>query len=165
MKLIVGLGNPGEKYKNNRHNVGFILVDRLAERLGMEWKDSSKVKARMAKKDDLVLIKPVEFMNNSGNSVSLAVNFYKVPLGDLVVVHDDIDLGFGEVKKQLASGAAGHKGVESIISGLGTKDFWRIRVGVGRPVNAQAVEDFVLSDFSDEELSTIKKIDIGGVTD
>jgi PTH1 family peptidyl-tRNA hydrolase len=165
MKLIVGLGNPGDKYSSNRHNVGFMLVDRLAEKLGLKWEDSSKFKAKIAKKDDLILLKPMDFMNNSGEPVSLAMNFYKVSSSDLVVVHDDIDLDFEDVKKQLSSGSAGHKGVESIISNLGTKDFWRIRVGVGRPVNAQPVESFVLSNFSEEELNVIKKLDISSLTD
>jgi PTH1 family peptidyl-tRNA hydrolase len=161
VKLIVGLGNPGDKYHDNRHNVGFILVDKLAEKLGLEWEDSSKLKVKIAKKNDLVLVKTSEFMNISGGSVSLAIKFFRIPLSELVVVHDDIDLDFGEVRKQFAVGAAGHRGIESIISSLGTKDFWRIRIGIGRPVNAQPVEDFVLSNFSEEELSNIKKLDIG----
>jgi len=165
MKIIVGLGNPGDKYISNRHNVGFMLVDRLAEKLGLKWEDSSKFKAKIAKKDDLVLLKPMDFMNNSGEPVSLVMNFYKLSPNDLTVVHDDIDLDFEDVKKQLASGSAGHKGVESIISNLGTKDFWRIRVGVGRPVNAQPVESFVLSNFSEEELNVIKKLDISNLFD
>jgi PTH1 family peptidyl-tRNA hydrolase len=156
----VGLGNPGDKYRHNRHNVGFIVVDELAEKLGLKWEDSSKLKAKVAKKNDLILLKTSEFMNISGSSVSLAINFFKIPLSELVVIHDDVDLDFGEVKKQFASGAAGHRGVENIISSLGTKDFWRIRIGVGRPVNAQPVEDFVLSNFSEEELSNIKKLNI-----
>jgi PTH1 family peptidyl-tRNA hydrolase len=105
----------------------------------------------------------MEFMNSSGISVSLAVSFYKIDLKDLVVIHDDVDLPFGEVRKQFASGSAGHKGVESIISNLGTKEFWRIRVGIGRPVDAQPVDEFVLRDFSEEELEQIKKIDSGSL--
>ena len=160
MRLIVGLGNPGNKYCRNRHNVGFILLDELTEKLGLEWDDSAKLKAKIAKNSDLILVKTSEFMNISGGSVSLAFHFFKVPLDELTVIHDDVDLEFGEVKRQFSSGAAGHHGVESIISSLGTKDFWRARVGIGRPTNAQPVEDFVLSNFSDEELGTIKKIDI-----
>ena len=161
MRLIVGLGNPGEKYLYNRHNVGCILLDELAEKLGLEWKDNAKLKAKVAgRAGDLILVKTSEFMNISGGSVSLAVNYFKVPLSELTVIHDDVDLEFGEVKRQFSSGAAGHHGVESIISNLGTKDFWRVRVGIGRPTNAQPVEDFVLSNFSDEELGTSTKIDI-----
>jgi peptidyl-tRNA hydrolase, PTH1 family len=162
VKLVVGLGNPGDKYSRNRHNVGHILVDELADKLGLEWKDSPKLKAKIAKNNDLILVKTTEFMNMSGISVSLAANFYKdkVSLGNLIVIHDDVDLEFGEVKKQFSSGAAGHHGVESIISSLGTKDFWRIRVGIGRPANTQAVEDFVLSNLSDEEFVNIRKTDI-----
>jgi len=165
MKLIVGLGNSGDKYLYNRHNVGFMLVDKLAEKLGVKWEDSSKFKAKIAKKDDFILIKPMDFMNNSGEPVSLVMNFYKMLPNELTVVHDDIDLDFEDVKKQLASGSAGHKGVESIISSLGTKEFWRVRVGVGRPVNAQSVESFVLSNFSEEELGVIKKLDISNLFD
>lgn len=160
MKIIVGLGNPGEKYSQNRHNVGFILLDTLAKKLGLEWDFSSKLKADICKKDDLIFLKSREYMNTSGQPVSSAVSYYKISANDLVVIHDDIDLPFGEVKMQFASGSAGHKGVESIISNLGSKEFWRIRVGVGRPTNAQPVEDFVLSNFSGEELQKIKEIDL-----
>jgi PTH1 family peptidyl-tRNA hydrolase len=160
MKIIVGLGNPGEKYSQNRHNVGFILLDTLAKKLGLEWDFSSKLKADICKRDDLIFLKSREYMNTSGQPVSSAVSYYKISASDLLVIHDDIDLPFGEVKMQFASGSAGHKGVESIISNLGSKEFWRIRVGVGRPTNAQPVEDFVLSNFSDEELQKIKEIDL-----
>jgi PTH1 family peptidyl-tRNA hydrolase len=160
MKIIVGLGNPGEKYSFNRHNAGFILVDALAKKLDLEWKFSSKLKADICKKDDLIFLRSREFMNVSGQPVSSALSYYKISAENLLVIHDDVDLPFGEVKKQFASGSAGHKGVESIISNLGTKEFWRVRIGIGRPANAQPVEDFVLSDFTGEELQKIEGIDV-----
>lgn len=163
MKLIVGLGNPGESYSRTRHSTGVILLNQLVDTKDLTWENSTKLKAKIAKKDDYIFLKPMEFMNSSGISVSLAVNFYKIDLKDLVVIHDDVDLPFGEVRKQFASGSAGHKGVESIISNLGTKEFWRIRVGIGRPVDAQPVDEFVLRDFSEEELEKIKKIDTGSL--
>jgi len=158
VKLIVGLGNPGEKYKNNRHNVGFVLIDKYAKEHGLVWEENSKLKALTCKVEDKLLVKPQTFMNNSGESVSQIINFYKIDPEDLTVIHDDVDLPLGEVKKQFASGAAGHHGVESIISCLGTKEFWRVRIGVGRPSGGMQVEDFVLQDFLKEELAVINKI-------
>ena len=160
--MIVGLGNPGEKYKLCRHNVGFMLVDALAKSLGLEWESNSKLKSEICKKDDLVLIKPQEFMNNSGVPVSLVANFYKIDTKDITVIHDDVDLPFAEIKKQIGSGAAGHHGVESIITSLGTKDFWRVRVGIGRPTSFQPVDEFVLSDFTGEELERVRGMEIIG---
>jgi len=155
VRLIVGLGNPGEKYAKCRHNTGFFLIDKFAEGKGLKWENSEKFKALICKSTDLVLVKPQNFMNNSGPVVAQVASFYKIPLDQIYVIHDDVDLAFGEVKQQFGSGAAGHHGVESIILALGSKDFWRIRVGIGRPKEAIPVEDYVLRDFSEEELAKI----------
>jgi PTH1 family peptidyl-tRNA hydrolase len=162
MRLIVGLGNPGEKYARNRHNTGFILIDKLLEEKGLECKSDSKFNVLAVKDGDMLYAKPQTFMNNSGECVSKLVNFYKIDLNDLVVIHDDVDLELGKVKKQLGSSSAGHKGVESVLTSLGSKDFWRIRVGIGRPACRQAgpkgddIEAWVLSDFSPSELEEVK---------
>ncbi len=165
MKMIVGLGNPGEKYAKCRHNTGFTLIDELARKKVLSWDNSEKFKAMVAKisgggeEEQLILVKPQNFMNNSGPVVAQLASFYKIPLGQLYIIHDDVDLPFGKVKTQIGSGAAGHHGVESIIETLGSKDFWRIRVGIGKPSGNTPVEEFVLRDFSEEELEKIKNIE------
>lgn len=164
MKLIVGLGNPGEKYKFNRHSVGAIILNELLLKKNLTWEENAKLKGKLCKIGDIIFFRPSVFMNSCGESVSLVLNFYKIDPSDLLVIHDDLDLPFGEVKKQFASGAAGHHGVESIISNLGTKDFSRVRIGIGRPTNAQPVEDFVLSNFSEEELKKITALDLDQLT-
>lgn len=161
MKLIVGLGNPEQQHQKNRHNVGFILLDRLGEKKHLHWKNEKKFDAIMAKNNEFLFFKPMTFMNNSGDPVSRVVNFYKIKTDDLLVVHDDVDLHFGDVKKQFASRSAGHKGVQSVIDHLGTKDFWRVRVGVGRPENPEiSTEDWVLMDFNDKELEFLDSLDV-----
>lgn len=159
MKIVFGLGNPGKEYERARHNVGFILLDKYAEDKGLKWLKEGKFKALTAKDGDMLLVKPQTFMNNSGDCVSLVVNYYKATPEDILVIHDDVDLEFGRTKKQLGGGSAGHHGVEDIYKKLGTDGIWRFRVGVGRPDNAGFdVTDWVLSPFSEEELSTIIKL-------
>jgi len=161
MKIIVGLGNPGNQYKKYRHNTGFILLDKLAKEKSLKWKKSSKFESETAECEDLLLVKPQTFMNNSGDAVSKLVNFYKTTPKDLTIIHDDVDLSFGNVKKQRGKNAAGHHGVEDIMEKLGTKEFWRIRVGIGKPENKNIpVDKWVLQDFSDGELAQIKAIDL-----
>lgn len=159
MKLIVGLGNSGEEYSKNRHNTGFIIVDEFASKNSMLWENSSKFDAEMCVSKDFILAKPQTFMNNSGDAVSKILSFYKIGIENLLVIHDDVDLQFGEVKKQLGASSAGHKGVESIIEKIGTQEFWRVRVGVGRPEDKNIpTEEWVLRDFTDEEVAKIKNI-------
>jgi PTH1 family peptidyl-tRNA hydrolase len=162
MKLIVGLGNPEKKYEKNRHNVGYIILNKYADSLGLEWENNTKFESDIITQKDFILCKPLTSMNKSGIAVSKILSFYKIEPCDLIVVHDDVDLDFGVVKKKIGSGSAGHHGVESIIENIGTQDFWRIRVGVGRPENKNIlVEDWVLQDFSDEELEKISTLDVG----
>ncbi|KKT34256.1 MAG: Peptidyl-tRNA hydrolase [Candidatus Gottesmanbacteria bacterium GW2011_GWB1_44_11c] len=151
MKLVVGLGNPGEAHANNRHNVGFVMVDRLAGE-GAEWE--SKFEALILKAKDYLLVKPQTFMNRSGEVVAKVANFYKVTTDDLMVVHDDLDIRLGEYKIQKGVGPKVHNGLTSVEERLGTANFWRLRVGVdNRPAGQARVpgDEYVLSDFTAEE--------------
>lgn len=151
--LIVGLGNPGSKYAKNRHNVGFMVLDLLASDVGTTI-SRSKFKGHYAtatvERRSVALLKPMTFMNLSGQSVVPARTFFNVPDADIIVVHDELDMPFGTVKLKVGGGHAGHNGLRSIIAQLGGRDFIRLRVGIGRPVHG-AVADFVLSDFAKEE--------------
>ena len=163
MKLIVGLGNPKLKYSKNRHNAGFIVVDKIAENLGLSWSNDTKFNSETAlyksQDGDFLFLKPQSFMNKSGEAVSKVLSYYKLELTDLIVVNDDVDFSFGEVKKQIGSGSAGHNGVESLIEHLGSKDFCRYRIGVGRPENLNIlIEDWVLMDFTDSEIEKLTDI-------
>lgn len=163
MKLVVGLGNPGKEHSKNRHNTGFIILDKIAVEKGLEWRMEDKFECELVEFDGVILAKPQTFMNNSGNAVSKLINFYKVGVEDLIVIHDDVDLPLGAIKKQKGKNAAGHHGVEDIIEKLGSKDFWRIRVGIGKPQDKRIpVDKWVLQDFSDEELEKVRslKVDI-----
>jgi len=161
MKLVVGLGNPGLKYKKTRHNVGFILLDKYAKEHNLSWKKDKKAKAQIARHEDLIFVKPQTSMNRSGISVSYLMSYYDLDLEDLMVIHDDVDLGFLQTKLQKSTGPAGHRGVEDIIVSLRSKDFWRFRVGVGRPHDVQmTTEDFILAPFSKQELEEIQNISL-----
>lgn len=154
MKLIVGLGNPGEKYKLNHHNTGFMIVDEIAKKQNIVMRLENEFKAEKgdfnAENDRVMLAKPQTFMNNSGEAVSKLRSYYKLDTEDILVVSDDIDLEFGKIRVALGGSSAGHKGVQSIIDQLGTDQFWRIRVGVGR--NEQIpTEDWVLMNFAGDE--------------
>lgn len=139
MKLIVGLGNPGEKYENTRHNIGFRVVDAITEKLG---DDAGR---------EIKFLKPQTFMNNSGEAVRREKDYYKINDDNIIIIHDDVDLEEGIVRIVLGGSSAGHKGVQSIIDHLGTDNFWRVRVGVGRS-DVIATEDWVLKNFEDREI-------------
>jgi len=161
MKLIVGLGNPGEKYQKSRHNVGFILLDKFAADNNLNWRKVERFNSEVADYSNGLLIKPQTFMNNSGDAVSKLVNFYKISLNDLIIIHDDVDLPLGAIKKQKGKNSAGHHGVENIIEELGTKDFWRIRVGIGKPEDKNIpVDEWVLQDFGENEFDIVAKLDL-----
>jgi len=152
--LIVGLGNPGREYRANRHNVGFMMVDRLAGRLGVTF-TRLESRALVTKSEyqghKLVLAKPQTFMNLSGQPVNALVRFYKVSLENLLVVYDDVDLPFSTLRLRPEGGSAGHKGMVSIIEKLGTQDFPRMRLGIGRPPGRMEAAGYVLQDFSGED--------------
>ena len=158
MKLVVGLGNPDEKYANTRHNIGFAVIDEILQTYVAGPQYNKKFEALIYSLDKKrLLIKPQNFMNLSGKSVNRIVNFYKVKPEGLLIVHDDIDLEFGEIKHQFGRGAAGHNGVASIIEALGSDQFGRVRVGVGRPSTPVEVEKWVLQKFSEkpQEVQTL----------
>jgi peptidyl-tRNA hydrolase, PTH1 family len=142
MKLIVGLGNPGEKYKKTYHNLGFIVLDEFAHFLKKSFKKSSKAKAEIIKCNDFILLKPLSFMNNSGFPVLKIAQFYKIKPNDIWVIHDDADLMLGNLKIKKGGGSAGHKGIESIIKELGTKEFIHFKMGVAK--DTKKAEEFVL---------------------
>ena len=153
--LLAGLGNPGREYRQNRHNVGFMAVDRLAARLKIKF-TRLEGKALVTKADyqgrRLVLAKPQTFMNLSGQAVGSLVRFYKVPVEQLLVVYDDVDLPFGALRLRMEGGSAGQKGMASIIERLGTQAFPRLRIGIGRPPGRKDAAAYVLEDFSAQEI-------------
>lgn len=159
MKIIVGLGNPGEKYFKTRHNVGFMVIDHFSLQLEMgsaQKKFHSLFYKKSVAQEELVLIKPQTFMNLSGSAVKEVVDMYKVSLQDIMVVCDDLDLPFGKLRVRRSGGSGGHRGVESLIACLGSGDFSRLRVGIGRPVAGDA-GDYVLSRFSGEEYPVVNE--------
>ena len=157
-KLVVGLGNPGNKYKNTKHNIGFILLDTLITQDSRSWLKKSNLNSEIIKIDKTIFAKPLTFMNDSGIAVSKILSFYKLNINDLIVIHDDADLELGRIKLAKNSSSAGHHGIESIHQKLGTLDFYRIRIGIGRPQESKFVlHDYVLSDFKPEDLDLIIK--------
>jgi PTH1 family peptidyl-tRNA hydrolase len=153
--LVVGLGNPGRKHARDRHNLGFMVTDELARRHDGTFKGkfSGHVADIRVDGSRLALLKPDTFMNDSGRSVQPAVSFYKTPLDALLVVHDEVDLDVGRIQARLGGGLAGHNGLRSIAGRLGSQEFLRLRVGVGRPGRGDPrdVADFVLSPFAPED--------------
>ena len=158
MKLIVGLGNPGLKYRNTRHNLGFMVVDSFAKNWGLSWRYSPDWIASWAKTEEFVIIKPSTFMNKSGEAVKGVLNFFKINLRDLLVIHDDIDLEFGKIRISYDSSSAGHRGVDSVIESLGTFEFSRLRIGLGRSLKNIDPEKYVLEDFTDSEQKKLPEI-------
>lgn len=160
MKIIVGLGNPGEKYTHTRHNAGFLAIDNFLQGknvIGCASKFDAQVCEYHEGAQKLYFIKPQTFMNNSGKAIKEFLQFYKVdPTTELLVVHDDKDLAFGTIKHTISSSGAGHNGVQDIINELGTQEFNRIRIGVEsrEPGSPIPTDVFVLQNFSDEELKT-----------
>jgi peptidyl-tRNA hydrolase, PTH1 family len=165
-KLIVGLGNPGTKYQWTRHNAGFMVLDRLADIAGIPV-SRKKFSGFYGEGDwqgqHLLLLKPLTFMNLSGRSVVEALRFHKLSLKDVLVIHDDLDIPFGRVKLKEGGGHAGHNGLRSLVSELGSGDFTRVRVGIGRPLRGDVV-DYVLSRFADDEQKQLATI-LDGVID
>lgn len=161
MKLIVGLGNPGKEYAGTRHNVGFEIVDALANSLEASFKPAKEFKTEITEgrvgSEKILLAKPTTYMNLSGEAVRAIASFYKIPLENILIVHDEMDYPIGEFAFTPESGPAGHNGIESIQQVLGTKKIARLRVGVGRPT-VEAKEDYVLGRFSKDDLQTLGSI-------
>ncbi len=154
MKMIVGLGNPGPKYQYTRHNVGFMVVDGLSRRLEISI-CNLKFKALLGKKGDLLLVKPQTYMNLSGEAVLPILNYFKIEPQDLMVVYDDMDIPLGEIRIKSKGSSGGHKGMQSIIDSLGTEEFNRLRVGIGRPDPTLDVINYVLKVFPKDEVPVI----------
>lgn len=157
MKLIVGLGNPGKKYADNRHNLGYMVADAFVRGRGLEWTKNGDLMCDLAKDGKLIVTRPQTFMNRSGDSIRSVANFYKVDPKDILVINDDVDLEFGKMRLAFGGASAGHLGIESAIEGLGSADFNRLRIGVGRP-RVGEVESFVLLDFSPEEKGKLPEV-------
>ena len=158
--LIIGLGNPGREYRGNRHNTGFMVIDRLAVRLnakGMRLQSKAIVTTAIYE-EKLILAKPQTYMNLSGDSVQGLANFYKLPFDNLLVVHDDLDLPFGSIRMRPGGGPGGQKGIASTIERLGSKEFGRLRIGIGRPPGRMDPADYVLQDYSREDFKVLSDI-------
>ncbi len=171
MKLLVGLGNPGDKYSQVRHNLGFEVINKLVDRLqvtGYSWENNEKLKSEICSlKTDaysLILAKPQTFMNQSGIAVSLIANYYKIAPEDIIIIHDELDLPLGKIKVRIGGAAAGHHGVESIIEHLGTDKFIRVRLGIGNlktqssehKAISMSAEKYVLEPFIHSESGPVK---------
>ncbi|MBI3584246.1 MAG: aminoacyl-tRNA hydrolase [Nitrospinae bacterium] len=158
MKAIVGLGNYGKKYEDTRHNIGFITVDSLASEYNIRINKKcnfSLIGKGVIEGEDVIIAKPHTYMNKSGAAVSSIFSDYSLSASDLIVIHDDIDLAVGKVKKKIGGGDAGHRGIRSIIECIATGNFQRIRIGVGRPPEGIEASDYVLSPFHRDELDII----------
>lgn len=167
MKLIVGLGNPGKTYARNRHNVGFQCLNHFARLHSIHFyhrQCQARVGVGKMSGEKLLLARPWTFVNLSGKSVACLVGKYNVPSGDLLVIYDDMDLPVGKIRLRQSGSSGGHKGINSIISALGSGDFPRIRVGIGRPqgekqsMSEDAIVNYVLSDFSSQEEEIVKSV-------
>jgi PTH1 family peptidyl-tRNA hydrolase len=155
--LFVGLGNPGSQYENTRHNIGFKVIDKLVD--DFQARDISKTsfQGKLYRSANTLFLKPTTFMNLSGRSVQPVKQFFKVELEDIIVIHDDIDLPFGAVRFKRGGGHGGHNGLKSLDTHI-TKEYLRVRVGVGKPVHKTEVADYVLHDFSEDEMSVLDKL-------
>lgn len=159
--LLIGLGNPGREYQHNRHNFGFMLIDRLAVRLGARGlKVQSKAIVTTTTYEDrrLILAKPQTYMNLSGQSAQGLLNFYKLPMENMLIAHDDLDIPFGTIRMRPGGGPGGQRGVASTIERLGTKDFARLRLGIGRPPGRMDPSAYVLQDFSRDETKLLSEL-------
>ncbi len=159
MKLIIGLGNPGAEYAATRHNLGFAVIDKIVAGKKASPEINQKMQGIVYKLPDLVLLKPQTFMNLSGIAAIAVVNFYKIQLNNILVIHDDVDFELGEVKHQYDKSSAGNNGVESIIKSLGSQAFHRLRLGIGHSQNPNIdTADHVLDKFTKEEKEIVEKM-------
>lgn len=156
MKLVVGLGNPGLKYKKTKHNIGFMCLDHYAKEHKLTFKKDNKFKGEWVKQGNLILLKPHTFMNLSGESIQLMMNFYDIEIEDILVIYDDLDLPFNKLRLREKGSAGGHNGIKSIINHIKTEEFKRIRFGIdSNPV--METKDYVLSKFSKAEYKELEQ--------
>lgn len=158
MKVIVGLGNPGSEYAKTKHNVGFMFIDAMAEKLGVsEWRDKFEAKIAETRigSEKVLLVKPMTYMNESGQAVGPIMSFYKLLPEDLIVVHDDMDIPAGTIRIRKKGSAGGHNGIKSILAHIGDEHFARVRIGIGRPLTGWTVVNHVLAPFSNEDAPKI----------
>jgi PTH1 family peptidyl-tRNA hydrolase len=159
--LLIGLGNPGREYKDTRHNIGFMLIDRLTLRLnarGMKLQSKAIVITTQYEERKIILAKPQTYMNLSGQSVQGLLHFYKIPVENLLIAHDDLDIPFGTIRIRPGGGPGGQRGMASTIEQLGTKEFPRLRLGIGRPPGRMDPKDYVLQDFSKDDLKLLPDV-------
>jgi PTH1 family peptidyl-tRNA hydrolase len=160
--LIVGLGNPGKDYASTRHNAGFLLVEKLAAGWQADWTKERKFSARVARVEKygkkILLVEPQTFMNLSGETVGAVVKFYQLPLAQLLIAVDDADLPLGEIRLRPGGGSAGHHGIESVTQHLGSREFARLRIGIGRRDGAREITNFVLGQFAAAENAVLDKV-------
>lgn len=159
--LLIGLGNPGREYRDNRHNLGFMVIDRLIVRLnarGMKVQSKAIVTTTTYEERKLILAKPQTYMNLSGQSAQGLLNFYKIPVENMLIAHDDLDIPFGTIRIRPGGGPGGQKGMASTIEQLGTKEFPRLRIGISRPPGRMNPSDYVLQNFSREEMKILSEI-------
>lgn len=161
MKWFVGLGNPGKQYESTRHNIGWMALDRFAEKHDIRI-SQSKCKGLLGEGhvggQKVVLLKPMTYMNLSGESIRAYMDFYKASIDDLIVIYDDLDTPFGSIRLRYQGSAGGHNGIKSTIQHLGTQSFNRIRMGISRPAPGRDIADYVLSTFSKEEMQTMPQV-------
>lgn len=161
MKLIVGLGNIGDKYCFTRHNAGFMVVDRMAVANNLSFKNDSKLKSLITKLrlfgEDILLIKPTTFMNLSGEAVRAVMDYYKIKIEDVLIIYDDISLELGKIRFRASGSDGGHNGIKSVIKHFGTKDFARLKIGIGPQPNIPS-ENFVLQNFLPDQLTALKEV-------
>ncbi len=161
-QLIIGLGNPEKKYEKTRHNIGFEIVETLAEKWQMNWKENRRFQGLIAEgtglnRQKIYLLKPLTYMNRSGQSVRAVTDWYKLQLSDVLVIYDDMDLPIGKMRMRLSGSAGGHNGMKSIISHLGGQTFPRLRIGIGKSNQTDNTVSHVLGRFSPEERTIINK--------
>jgi PTH1 family peptidyl-tRNA hydrolase len=159
--LLIGLGNPGREYQNNRHNFGFMLIDRIAVRLnarGLKVQSKAIVTDAIYEDHKLILAKPQTYMNLSGQSVQGLINFYKITLTNVMILSDDLDLPFGTIRIRASGGPGGQRGLSSILESMGTKDVPRLRLGIGRPPGRMDPAYYVLQNFSRADMQAISEI-------
>lgn len=156
MKLIAGLGNIGDKYCFTRHNAGFMVLDKWALAEGFSFKEDKKLKSFIAKKGDIIFVKPTTFMNLSGEAVRAVMDYYKIDVKDVLIIYDDISLDLGKIRFRANGSDGGHNGIKSIIQHIGTKNFDRLKIGIGPQPNIPS-ENFVLANFPKDKLDDLKE--------